>query len=117
MVYEGEVALVCFAGFLQGGFAVFGVKAEDEVGEAVVDSQIPSDISTLRQNSLEYVLQVPRSQILQSFVRTKERESVCELEAVFVGRDGGGKVLLVGGGVAVPRSLDILPLQLSRAEE
>jgi hypothetical protein len=102
---------------LQGRFAVFGGDAKDEVGEAVIDEQVPSEISMVSWNSFRYPLQVSGSQVLERLIVAEERQAVCELEAVFVSRDGGGEVLLIGGGIGIPRSLDIFSLTLCRAEE
>jgi hypothetical protein len=67
--------------------------------------------------SFRCLLQISRRNILERLVRAKQRLAVCVLETALVSADGGGEVLLVGGGVAVPRSFDIFPLALCGAEE
>jgi len=52
------MSFVCLACFLQGGLAVLGVEAQDEIGKAIVDGQVSSDISRMSWNSCRYALQV-----------------------------------------------------------
>ncbi len=48
---------------------------------------------------------------------TEEGQSIGKLETILVASNGRRKILLVGGGVAVPRRFNILSLRLCRVEE